>query len=396
MIDSILKPYLHFTYRYLVHHRVRSLLLISALSITGFLPVTVQMLVSYYQDHLLRRATATPLVAGAKGSRYDLVLNTLYYRARQPSIQKFGSFRSLRNEPNQTAIPIYNEFTARGFPIVGTIPTYFDFRNLEVREGTRPLMVGDVVVGADVAEKLGKSAGDHLLSDQQNIYNIGGRYPLKMNVTGVLKESGTPDDRAIFTDLKTAWILKGIGHGHQDVRKGIDPSDLLNKKGKKFVLSQAVKRYRHITPDNLESFHFHGNKDDFPLTGTVIVPDSEKARVLLMGEYETHDKIMLLEPADVIREMLQLVFKVRQFFNANFAMVGLSTALFLFLVLLLSLRIRQSELDTLLKIGCSRSTIVLLQVTELTVVLGISTVLALILSAACSYYVISTGWILQI
>ena len=34
---------------------------------------------------------------------------------------------------------------------------------------------------------------------------------------------------AVFTDIKTNWIIMGLGHGHEDVTKTLDQSVILNK-----------------------------------------------------------------------------------------------------------------------------------------------------------------------
>ena len=49
------------------------------------------------------------------------------------------------------------------------------------------------------------------------MYDLSAEYPLKMRVTGILAPTGTPDDLAVFTDVKTAWVIDGIGHGHDDL-----------------------------------------------------------------------------------------------------------------------------------------------------------------------------------
>jgi putative ABC transport system permease protein len=63
-------------------------------------------------------------------------------------------------------------------------------------------------------------------------------------------------------------------------------------------------------------------------------------------------------------------------------LIGAVTMLFLVLVVLLSLRLRQAEMDTMFKLGCSRQTMVWLQAAELSIVLGISLAAAGVLSWA--------------
>ena len=62
-------------WRYLVYHKVRTGILILCVALVGALPLAVQLLITRYQDDLVRRADTTPLVVGAPGSRFDLLLH---------------------------------------------------------------------------------------------------------------------------------------------------------------------------------------------------------------------------------------------------------------------------------------------------------------------------------
>jgi putative ABC transport system permease protein len=79
--------------------------------------------------------------------------------------------------------------------------------------------------------------------------------------------------------------------------------------------------------------------------------------------------------------MLGLVFKVKRFFDVNYALVAASTVLFLALTILLSLRLRRREMQTMFQLGCSRGTVFWLQASELLIVLAFSLIFALILAA---------------
>ena len=65
-------------------------------------------------------------------------------------------------------------------------------------------------------EKLNVGPGDTIVSTPEQVFDLAGVYPLKMRITGILPQTGGPDDRAVFVDLKTAWIIEGIAHGHEE------------------------------------------------------------------------------------------------------------------------------------------------------------------------------------
>ena len=127
-------------------------------------------------------------------------------------------------------VPVYARFQARGFPIIGTTLDYFDFRALEIAAGRALALLGECVLGATVAERLDLEPGDGLVSSPETLFDLAGIYPLKMKVVGTLKRSHSADDLAVFVDLKTAWVIEGLGHGHQDLSKPESRGLLLDMK----------------------------------------------------------------------------------------------------------------------------------------------------------------------
>ncbi len=368
---------LFLAWRYVLHHRLQTALLVASVTLTLGLPLAVQVLVQRYSEQLLARAQSTPLVAGARGSRYDLVLHALYFRGAAPPGMQAGDAKKLREEELGLAIPLYARFTAQGAPLVGTSLDYFYFRGLEAAEGHLPVRLGDCVVGAAAARKLGAHPGGALLTDSENVLDLAGAYPLKMRVTGVLAPSGSPDDDAVFADLRTVWIAQGLGHGHTDVVKHAEPGTILKREDGNVVANAALTAYTEITATNLASFHFHGDEDTFPLGAVLIVPPDAKSAALLRGRYERHERVQLRVPGVEIEGLLGLVFKAKRFFDANFALVALATAGFLTLTVWLSLRLRARERETLFRLGCRRGTVALAMAAEL----GIIFVLSLLLAA---------------
>ena len=374
------------TWRYIAFNKIKSLIMIVCLTITLFLPIAVHVMIRHYESDLMERAETTPLIVGAKGNRYDLVLKSLYFTSENPESITMAEVNAVRDGGRATAIPMHIAFTAKDKPLVGTSLDYFEFRRLDLAAGTLPLQLGDTVLGCEVARELKLDVGDFILTDQTSLYDIGAVYPLKMRIVGVLSPSGSPDDHAVFVDIKTAWVIEGIGHGHTDLTQTKDASILLQKKKNEVVGNAAMVEYAEITADNIGSFHFHGDMKDFPVTSVIILPDSSKSATLLKGRYRMSPTKQMLVPARVIKELMGIVFQVKRFFDANFALICLATLLFMVLVVMLSLRIRRREMETMFRIGCSRMTVFRLQIAELCIVLFISLMLAGALSGALLWY----------
>ena len=266
-----------------------------------------------------------------------------------------------------------------GAVIVGTSPEYFEFRRLKVAEGQTISLLGDCVVGSNVATKMQLHPGDSILSAPRNAFNLAGDYPLKMKVVGVMAQSHSPDDDAVFTDVRTTWVIDGIGHGHQELNPQTDSQLLLkNDTGTGSVTANAaVLPYTEITEDNIDSFHFHGEPASFPLTAILIEPETEKSRTQILGRYSSSlATAQCLKPPEVIEELLSIVFRIEQLAWVCSIAAGVVTCLLLGLVVNLSMRLRESEMQTMFRLGCSRTTIAMLHGSEILLLLCSASVLA--------------------
>ena len=318
---------LYVAWQYLRYHKVRTTVLIAALTLTTFLPLAVHIVVRASEIQMLDRSQATPLILGQKGSALDLVMNTLYFASKPPETVSMREADQIDETGFAFAIPIYNRYSARGYPIVGTSLDYLGFRQLEIESGRMLAVLGECVLGATVADRLGLGPGDFIISAPENPFDLGGVYPLRMKVTGVLRPRHTPDDRAVFVDVKTAWVIEGLGHGHEDVAAARDPEVVLTEVDGRLVASAKIVQYNEITADNMDSFHFHGDTSQFPLTSIIAVPHDAKSATLLMGRYlpET-STVQLIKPVDVVQALMENIFKIRRVLNVIFAVVSVAMA----------------------------------------------------------------------
>jgi putative ABC transport system permease protein len=341
----------------LQYYRGRTIVSVLAVALCLYLPFTLHWLVGQYREGLLQRAEATPLVLGPRGSRFDLVFHALHFRRLAPTDLTLASLDEVRDSGFARPIPLHITFTARGHPVVGTDPEYFRFRRLSFSAGESFLILGEAVLGAKVASRLDLAPGDRLMTDPVNVFDLAGAYPLNLRVSGVLASTDSPDDEAVFVDIKTAWVIQGLGHGHENPATVTDQGMILARDEDRVVASAALPHFTEITPENLATFHFHGDPANFPLTALLCVPRDDKTATLLSGRYQDPRlPVQLVAPAAVIDELLHLVFRVKRFLDLHGMLVTLAVILLLSLVGWLSLRLRRREMLTLFRLGCSRGT----------------------------------------
>ena len=377
----------YLAWRYIAYHRVKVTILVGAIALIAFLPVGLYVLVGESASALTARADTTPLLVGARGSPLELVLNSLYFTSEAREQMRFAETEHVADSGLADPIPLYGRFHAGAQPIVGTSLEDFDFRGLRFAEGRVFAVLGECVVGAKAARRLGVGPGDAVLSSPASVFDLAGVYPLKMRVSGVLELAHGPDDEGVFVDVKTAWVIAGLGHGHQELARPGANAAVLAREGGRITANAAVVEYNEITPENADSFHFHGNFADLPVTGILAVPHDEKARVLLMGRYEEPGlAVQIVRPRAVIDELLETVITIRSYVVAALATVAVATLAVAGLVFGLSLRLRRREIETIIKIGGSREAVIGLLVSEVVFVLVLGAVLAGLLTGLFARY----------
>ncbi|MDH3887530.1 MAG: ABC transporter permease, partial [Gammaproteobacteria bacterium] len=276
---------LYIAWKYLNFSKARTATLVACVTLIAVLPLALQLLLAETERQLLSRAASTPLLLGAPGSALDLVMNGLYFDDEVPELISMAAVTTLADSGLASPIPLYVRFKARRFPIVGTTLDYFDFRGLALATGRPLALLGECVVGAEVAERLDLKAGDSLLSSPETVFDLAGVYPLNMKVAGVLARAHTPDDLAVFVDIKTAWVVEGLVHGHQDLRRVEDAGVIIEQTSDNLIANAKLVEYTEITPGNIESFHFHGAPGDYPLSALITVPNDAKSATILRGRY---------------------------------------------------------------------------------------------------------------
>jgi len=343
----------YLAWRHANAHRGRSLLLVCCIALALWVPWTAGALAERYDTDLRARAASTPLVIGAPGNRYDLTLAALYFRPSELETVAYSELERLQREGRAVCIPLHMRSTARGFPIVATSIEYIEFRRLALASGRDALRIGEVALGADVAEQLALTVGDPLFSDPTELYDISRPSALRMRVAGVYERTGTPDDGAVFCDVRTAWVLEGIAHGHDDA-DDIDEALVLSRSESSVSVSGALIEHAEVTPENEASFHYHGDTALLPLTAILALPHSRKDAILLKSAINARRDHQAVTPSLVIEDLLGVVFRIKAFFDLVGLFLIATTAALVALVFLLSSRLRAAEMRTLDRIGAPR------------------------------------------
>jgi putative ABC transport system permease protein len=257
------------------------------------------------------------------------------------------------------SVPLCIRASIRDVPVVGTDGSYFRLRKLALASG-RPIdRLGDCVVGANAAKRLEVAAGDKTATSPTSLFSGSGGTPVRLSVKGVLAPTGTADDDAAFVSLETAWLIEGLGHGHANPERSHSEGDP----------EATTGGFIEVTDENVESFHFHGRRERFPLTAVIAVPHNDKDRLLLVAHYARNSTGPALAESDrVLQDLLEVALRVRRLFETMTAVMALATFVLCVMIVALTIRLRSSELTTMYRLGLPRSRITLLFTIELLLV----------------------------
>ena len=342
--------------RYMASAPLRSGVLVLGTTVALFLPLFTWLAADQLEDTLYARAQASPVLLGHKGNEFDLVISSLYFRGHVRDTIPMSARTEVKNKGYGVAVPLHVKYSAGGSPLVGTSLAYFEQRHLQLSQGRLPAVLGEVVAGAQTARDFNLKAGDSVRSDMTNLYNISGSYPVMLDVVGVLAPTHTPDDTAFFADVKTAWVIDGLFHGHEKV----NAANALNPQAgteENLEATAAIFMFSEISDQNLGSFHLHGSPDEAPLTAVLVFPRDQRAHDELLGDYALEETLQAVRPVKVIDTIFGIVLGLRDALAVYFSAVALTTVAFFWLVISLSLRLRREELSLMQRLGSSRGAI---------------------------------------
>lgn len=158
-------------------------------------------------------------VLGARGSKLQLVLNTIFHLEESPGNIAWEHYETIKKNPNiQAAIPIAVGDNYHGYRLVGTTTNLFSDveyvpgKRFTVRSGGRVFdqEYREAVVGSYAAERLGLKYGDKFQPYHGLIFNEKDQHAETYVVVGIMEPSNTPADRVIWIPL--AGLQKMSGH----------------------------------------------------------------------------------------------------------------------------------------------------------------------------------------
>ena len=189
------------------------LLLTASVAIITVLILVEKQFEEKYQSNL----DGVDLVLGAQGSPLQLVLSSVYQVDDPTGNISYDSVKVWMQHPYvKKAIPLAYGDNYVGFKIVGTTPDYIEKYQAKIAEGKVFENNFEVVVGADVAEKLNLKLGDtfkgtHGGAAEGEVHEHG-----EYIIVGIASKTGKVIDNLILSNIPTVWQMHHE-EGHEEV-----------------------------------------------------------------------------------------------------------------------------------------------------------------------------------
>lgn len=303
------------------------------IALTVALPVFLLQMTGGLYYGINRATEPFPIVVGAKGSAYQLVLHTVFLKDRPLENISYTVADSLRSSQKADGVyPLAFGDNYRGFPIVGVEKEIFSYRVkksdtpwLSVEEGRIFSGEREVVLGYQVAELTGLRVGDTFASIH-GMNEKGASHGGKNRVVGILAPIKGPYDSAIFTDIQDVWKVH-----------------------------------------HLPSWQEKGD-----VTAILVHPVGYKEALQLLSKYQRNKEVQMVFPAQSVISLYYMVGQSKTFWE--FVMAGL-LVIVLFLTLLVMYwngRSRVREFALLKALGAEEGHLMTMIVIEEAILLLIS------------------------
>ncbi len=316
------------------------------------------------------------LVVGPKGSELQLVLSTIYRIGKPIENLPWRFYEELQQRAGvEQVIPLcFGDDTEQGhFPIIGTLPRYFGIDYApgksfgirgEILKGT-----WDAVIGSEVARVNGWTIGSTFKMVHGGVSDHV--HDEKFTVTGILQQTGTPNDKTVFIHLQGFFSL-------DDHAKPI---------------SEAIERNVQMFGDNREALqteyadllkqeakgghHHHGPIPDIQkeVTALLVLTKNDVAALNLSSKLQEGVIAQGVNPIIVMRQLMDnLVGNIRYALMVLTALIIVVSGIGIFVSIYNSMSDRKREIAIMRALGAGRQqvfSIILLEAIVLTVGGGI-------------------------
>lgn len=426
-------------------------LTMASVALSVFVLLAVEHVRQEARNGFASTVSGVDLIVGARTGEVNLLLLSVFRIGTATANVSWSSLEQIRAQNNVSwTVPLSLGDSHRSFRVVGTTQEFFERykhgaqQPLGFRQGARFDALNDVVLGAQVASRLGYELGDSIvLSHGMADTSFTHHDQLPFRVSGILSLTGTPVDNALFVALDAIEALHaeeesgdrrvedvsehehkennhehGDEHGHHDHHDEVEDhgghrghdeqwghdehrghdehGDHDEHRGREEHGEHAESAHSSASTeaDHAASDHGHDHPPIGTVTAVLVGLNSPIATLQVKRWVDTFsdEALLAILPGVALTQLWELVGNVEIILLSISILVFLSSLLGLNAMLFASMRERQAEIEVLRNIGAPSLFVLGLLMVEalLIVTTGIAlAILALLLSIALANAVFS-------
>jgi putative ABC transport system permease protein len=333
------------------------LLSLMAMTVSIFVLLGVEHIRNQAKQNFSSTVSGVDLIVGARTSSVNLLLYSVFRIGAPTNNIRWQTYETITsNKQVKWAIPISLGDSHKGYPVLGTTKSYFQHfsygkkNRLSFDQGREFNQVFDLVLGSEVANKLGYKLGDSIaLAHGIGATSFSLHDDRPFTVVGILDPTGTAVDQTLHVSLQ------GIEAIHIDWQQGG------KRPNSNFTQSDLEKI--DLTPKSITAFMLG-------LTSKIATFQVQRA----INQYASEPVVAIL-PGVALSELWSMISILESTLLIVSALIFVAACLGVSAMLLTSIRERRREIQLLRIIGAPPYILFLLIQLEALIITLISCVL---------------------
>ena len=349
----------------LLNRKGSVMLTLTAMSVSIFVLLAIEHIRYQAKESFDNTVSGVDLIVGSRTGSINLLLYSVFRIGSPTNNITWESYEDISANPQvKWAIPIALGDSHKGYRVMGTSQDYFEFFNygnrhkLTFAHGHKFNDIFDVVIGSDVARKLGYSVGDSLVLSHgvaATSFSVHDDHPFK--VVGILAATGTPVDQTLHVSLA------GIEAIHIDWQQGVKMpgSNKSTDQIKQLSLQpKSITAFMLGLKSRMATFHLQRDINNYK-----------------------NEPVLAILPGVALSELWQIMAVLENTLRLISVLILLAALLGLSAMLLASIRERTHEIQLFRVVGASPTFLFLLIELEALLITLVSMLLAVAMLCLC-------------
>ena len=328
------------------------------------------------------------MIIGPSGSSTQLAMNTMFFTDKPLGTISYEYVEQLQKDTRvNKVVPFTMGDSYNGAKIVGTTADFLEGK--ELREGEMYSDKFQCVIGSAVAEKYGLSIGSTLVTSHGLTEGGHAHEGNPLTVVGILAATKTAYDNVIFTPCETVWATHDHSEEESEEAEHIKTHE--EEEAQEHTHTSEDAHSHQESPDTHEE---HGE-----VCAILVKSKSFNAYSQISAEYGENSKLLVINPSEVLREVLENVDMSTQIVYILCIIILIMNIFIISVITLLNMYDSKKEIALMRLIGIGMKKINFVYIIQNGIIGFISTILAFICSRLCLMlmggYVASMGIVLD-